>query len=115
MKRNLSEANPDPTNEAVTALGPGIGVTLIPLFIAKTINLIPGSDITGVPASLTNAIDSPFLILSTKNINFCLDECSCKETRFLDLILYEDSSFFVTRVSSQAIKLQFFIQPWWRI
>ena len=87
IKKKLSWANPDPTNEAVTAHGPGIGVILILLFIAKLTNWIPGSDIIGVPASLTSAIDFPFLILSIKNINFCWGECSCKETKFFDLIL----------------------------
>ena len=65
-----------PTNDDVTALAPGIGVTFILLVIANFINLIPGSEITGVPASLTNATDLPFFNVSIiKNI-FCWEECS---------------------------------------
>ena len=70
-KRKFLWAKPAPTKDAVIALGPGIGIILISFFIAKIIYLIPGSDITGVPESLTKAIDSPFLILLIKNINFC--------------------------------------------
>ena len=57
MNKNLSIGHPATEAAAVRAEGPGIG-TIVKSFnclIAKSINLLPGSDIPGVPASLIRA------------------------------------------------------------
>ena len=56
---NLSLLIPDADNPAISAVHPGIGVTLIFSSLADLINLNPGSLIRGVPASDMMAIFFP--------------------------------------------------------
>ena len=63
---NLSVLIPDADNPAITAVHPGIGVTLIFSFLANLINLNPGSFISGVPASDMMAIFFPSFIFLIK-------------------------------------------------
>ena len=53
-KKKLWEGSPDNTNEVVIDEAPGTCVILIEFFIHSFTNLYPGSDMSGVPASLTN-------------------------------------------------------------
>ena len=61
---NESVGNPLIVSPVITAEVPGTGTTSISSFIASEINLTPGSEIAGVPASETNAQLSPDLILA---------------------------------------------------
>ena len=49
----------DAANAAVRALAPGTGVTPTPACQARRTNSKPGSDTSGVPASLMSATESP--------------------------------------------------------
>ena len=60
---NALVGNPLNVRAAVTAEGPGTVTILMPFFIQAEINLIPGSDMAGVPASDTRAQLSPLVIL----------------------------------------------------
>ncbi len=70
---NLSEGSPEFTKAGTNAVAPGKQSTSISFFTHSRTNKKPGSDIAGVPASETNAIVSPDLILS---IHFCKTLCS---------------------------------------
>ena len=52
-------SNPDAMSAVNAALAPGSGTTFIPSSIAFVARSAPGSDIAGMPASLTQAIDCP--------------------------------------------------------
>jgi hypothetical protein len=71
--KNLSVGNPEIDNAAVTAAGPGIGIILqSPPLMLKTssINLLPGSDIPGVPASVISAASLFLKIFISSEILF---------------------------------------------
>ena len=53
-------SKPDAISAVNAALAPGSGTTVIPASIAFVTRSAPGSDIAGMPASLTQAIDCPF-------------------------------------------------------
>ena len=55
----LSELKPETDKAAVTDEGPGKGLIFIPREMASFTNKSPGSDIKGVPASLTSAKSLP--------------------------------------------------------
>ncbi len=87
---------------AVVADGPGIGLTFISFFMHSLINIFPGSEIVGVPASAINEtilFDFKILIIFSRfffSLNLWLEIK-------LELILYLENSFFETLVSSQRI------------
>ena len=58
----MSFGNPEALRAVVTAQGPGKASTYIPFSLASYINLNPGSEIVGVPASLTSATLKPIFI-----------------------------------------------------
>jgi hypothetical protein len=60
------------------ALGPGIASTRTPLARAAATNPWPGSEITGVPASETSAMDSPASSRATRRGVFSRSLCSCR-------------------------------------
>ena len=62
-KTNESVGKPLIDNAVIAAVAPGMGIISIPFFIAAEINLVPGSEMPGVPASETNAQLSSFSIL----------------------------------------------------
>lgn len=51
--------NPETINALIKAHAPGIGIISILWSIACLTKISPGSDMAGVPASVTKAIDSP--------------------------------------------------------
>src|SRR3989344_5748529 len=55
QNKNLLVGKPEADNAAMAALGPGIGLTAQPGCLGGRTILNPGSDINGVPASLTKA------------------------------------------------------------
>ena len=57
---NLEEWNPLETRAVIAAQGPGIQIIFSLFDFTSFTRLSPGSQILGIPASLTNAIDSPF-------------------------------------------------------
>ena len=52
-------SNPDAMSAVSAALAPGKGTTVMPFSIAFVTRSAPGSDIAGMPASLTQAMDWP--------------------------------------------------------
>ena len=58
-KKNSLVGKPDTVSDAITDEAPGILVTSRFLFMQFLTSLYPGSDISGVPASLVNAITFP--------------------------------------------------------
>ena len=105
-KVNLEEGSPLDTRAVRAAHGPGMQMILIPEDFALLVRFSPGSQILGIPASLTNAIDlsalSSLIILGILLIELCL----LKLIRLLvnsNLLII----FFVCLVSSQAIKETF--------
>ena len=66
MNTNPWDSTPATLIVAVTALGPGTGSTLMPASRAARTKLAPGSEMPGVPASVTRAIDSPALRRETR-------------------------------------------------
>ena len=60
---------PEMDMAAVKALGPGTLFTIISLSNAFFINLYPGSEIRGVPASVTIATLKPLISLLNINLN----------------------------------------------
>lgn len=56
IKIKLSDWKPETDNADVTDEGPGKGLILILREMASLTNKSPGSDMRGVPASLTRAI-----------------------------------------------------------
>ena len=58
-KQNLAVASPESVRAQIPAHAPGIAVTGIPLSAHSATRSSPGSDIAGVPASVTRAQDSP--------------------------------------------------------
>ena len=59
--------NPHEATAAMTALGPGMLSTRIPAARAAATRVRPGSEMSGVPASETSAIDSP---ASSRSMSF---------------------------------------------
>ena len=59
MKTNSLAGSPEADRAAMTALGPGIGLTRMPASRADRTRCWPGSEMPGVPASDTSATDSP--------------------------------------------------------
>lgn len=62
--KKFSTAIPDADKEEIREDGPGMGITFMLLLFMKDTSLYPGSDIRGVPASLTKATLIPELIIS---------------------------------------------------
>lgn len=62
MNENLSDGKPAALTAVVTAQGPGKASTAIPYSWASLVNLKPGSEIVGVPASDTRATLNPIFI-----------------------------------------------------
>ena len=73
---NVSVGRPDPARAASAALGPGMGSTRMPASMALRISCRPGSEIVGVPASETRAIESPRCRRSTRAADFLFSLCS---------------------------------------
>ncbi len=61
MNKKCDTSKPQTESAAASALGPGMGITLIPseFVYIKSTSSLPGSEIPGVPASLINATSSP--------------------------------------------------------
>ena len=59
INENCAVSSPDTDKAVTTALAPGIPITSILFSCASLINIYPGSDIQGVPASVTIAIFNP--------------------------------------------------------
>ena len=74
-KRNCLASNPEAISAVNAALGPGSGITLIPESMASLTKSAPGSEITGIPASLHCATDFPscssFIIFGPANFLLC--------------------------------------------
>ncbi len=56
---------------ATTALAPGIGSTVNPASRMAATRAAPGSEIPGVPASVTRATDSPFASRASDSFDTC--------------------------------------------
>ncbi len=56
---NLEDGSPLVTSAVRAAQGPGMQTIFIPRDLAFLISSYPGSQILGIPASLTKAIDLP--------------------------------------------------------
>ena len=67
--------NPEHINAFISAHAPGIGIISILFSIAFFTISSPGSDIPGVPASVTRAIFSPFFNLSINTSDFTSSLC----------------------------------------
>ncbi len=82
---------------------PGIGIMLMSASLSSDMATAPGSDMFGVPASLTMAIDFPSF---TNSIIFSapLRSLNLFNFRVGVLMLKWERRFLVTRVSSQATK-----------
>ena len=66
---------PEAINPLIAAHGPGIGIISISFFFASFTISSPGSDITGVPASDTNAIFFPSINLLINSSLFISSLC----------------------------------------
>ena len=53
-------SKPDAISAVNAAFAPGNGTTVMPSSIALVTRSAPGSEMAGIPASLTQAIDCPF-------------------------------------------------------
>ena len=86
---NLELGNPLDTRAVVAAQGPGMQITLIPFEVAFFMSSSPGSQILGIPASLTIATDfSEFNSSINREVLLC-------ELFLLKLVsLFENSYFF---------------------
>ena len=62
---------------AVSALGPGTGITRRPASLTARTMRAPGSDTAGVPASLTSATRLPSAIAATIPAPASRSLCSC--------------------------------------
>jgi hypothetical protein len=104
---NLEEGKPLDTRAVRAAQGPGIQTIFVPLDLASFTRSSPGSQILGIPASLTRATDLPEL-RSLIILGILVKElCLLKLIRlFLNSNLF--IIFFVCLVSSQAIRETFF-------
>ena len=92
--------------QLIAAHGPGMQIISIPFDFTFFTRSSPGSQMLGMPASLTNAIDFPELRLFIIFGIFFKELCLLKLIRlFLNLNLF--IIFFVCLVSSQAIKETF--------
>ena len=100
---NLDEGKPFATNAVVAAHGPGIQIIFKLLNLASLTRFSPGSQMLGIPASLTNATDLPSLRKVIIFGIFFVELCILKLISSF-FISYLDKIFFVCRVSSQAIK-----------
>ena len=63
-KTNLLLASPEAESATASAQGPGSDVTLMPSLWHMSVRTSPGSDMDGVPASVTSATFAPPLIFS---------------------------------------------------
>jgi DNA polymerase III alpha subunit len=75
-KENLPVVKPEIESAEIAAQGPGIAKTGIFSSAQSLTKSSPGSDIAGVPASLTIAQDSPFFILAIISSPFSCLLCS---------------------------------------
>ena len=73
-KVNRSTGRLQTETDEVSAEAPGIGEILISNFEASLIRRKPGSEISGVPASLIKPTSLPSLSLSIKRVNLVLSE-----------------------------------------
>lgn len=94
----MSEGKPEALSAVVTAQGPGRASTEIPYSLASWINLNPGSEMVGVPASDTKATLSPDFI-ALINLGILLSWLNSKKLRsnplplcFLDASIFSKSS-----------------------
>ena len=78
MNTNSPAGRPEAETAARTELAPGMLSTRIPAALAAATSACPGSEIAGVPASDTSAIDSPALSRSTSHGVFSRSLCSCR-------------------------------------
>ena len=83
---NESVGKPLIVRAVITAEVPGIGTTSICSLIALEINLTPGSEIAGVPASETNAQFSPDLILLITFGIFFFSLTALNDISFLEML-----------------------------
>ena len=65
-KQNRLVERPESVRAVTQAQAPGKEVTVKPASYACLTSSSPGSDIPGVPASVTSAISVPFVIFSTR-------------------------------------------------
>ena len=75
---NSVAGRPNAEIAAMTALGPGMLSTRIPASRAADTSVWPGSEMSGVPASDTSAIDSPACSRSTSLGVFSRSLCACR-------------------------------------
>ena len=102
-KKKASLGNPEPTSAVRTALGPGRTVTESPRSRQARMRRNPGSDIPGMPASVTSAMDLPPAISSTNAAVRETSLCSCKLSIGF-LMLWWSRSTLEWRVSSAATR-----------
>ena len=105
-KTNFDAGKPLETRATMAAHGPGIQTVSILFVLAFLTSSSPGSQIFGIPASLTNAIDLPFVKFSMI-LGILFTELNLLKLIIQFLILNLLIIFFVCLVSSQAIKLTF--------
>jgi hypothetical protein len=75
---NSVAGSPEDERAAITALGPGMLSTRIPSPRAAATSVWPGSEMSGVPASETRAIESPAFRRSMSFGVFSRSLCSCR-------------------------------------
>ena len=76
LKRNESGGRPLATSAARNADAPGIGTTGTPCRMASVIRRNPGSEIPGMPASVTSAIFAPPSRSTTSSAALVISLCS---------------------------------------
>ncbi len=99
---NWLDGMPLIVSAASTALAPGTGSTAMPSSSAARINWSPGSESSGVPASVTTATDSPCRSRSSRAGRRAASLWACRLTIGVSMPACA-SSFAVRRVSSAAI------------
>ncbi len=79
-KENLSVGRPAMLSAAVIAEGPGTATTLMPSCVTRRTSSNPGSESSGVPASLTSAMRVPARNFSSSSSIRSRSLCSCSDT-----------------------------------
>ena len=59
IKENLDASMPESMSAGVKAVAPGTAVNSMPAAISSRVKILPGSETSGVPASVMSATDCP--------------------------------------------------------
>ena len=101
-KAKRSLGRPATLSAAISADAPGTGLTFTPAARAARTSRKPGSDTSGVPASLTSASDSPASRRATSFCAIASSLCSCSASNGVAMPKWA-SNWPLRRVSSAQI------------